>query len=352
MERRTAQLEQSHERLRTAERLASIGTLAAGLGHDLGNTILPILCRLDSLEASSLPDKATEDLGAVRQAVEYLRQLSRGLRLFALDPESESGGVTVLKDWWNDVSPLLRNALPQHIRLKGDFHGALPPVAVPAHRLSQAVLNLVANSAEAIQGEGGVYVWAEALTQAGFVRLGVADNGKGMSPEIRRHSLDPFFTTKKRGLSTGLGLALVHAVAKGCGGSVEIDSSSGKGTSILLSLPVAEITWDAPDLLPREIVAAITLADPRTRAYAELLLRSSGIETHDDPESSDLWITEQADRAKEYARKDPARRVVLYGDDPAVAREGHFYFIDRRGGPEAMRQALREVVFRILEKEE
>ena len=228
----------------------------------------------------------------------------------------------------------------------------MPPVAVPAHRLSQAVLNLVANSAEAIEGDGGVYVWAEALTQAGYVRLGVADNGKGMSPEVRRHSLDPFFTTKKRGLSTGLGLALVHAVAKGCGGSVEIDSSSGAGTTILLSLPIAEITWDAPELQPKELVAAVSLSDARTRAYAELLLRSTGIDTSSDPATSHVWITEDAAAAQDYLDQDAQRRVVLYGDDPAPARQPGFFFVDSRGGPEAMRQSLRQVVFQLLEKEE
>ena len=359
VEQRTTELEQSHERLRTAERLASIGTLAAGLGHDLGNTILPILCRLDALEATSLSDSAREDLFAVRQAVDYLRQLSRGLRLFALDPESDTAGVTILKDWWEDVSPLLRNALPERITLKGDFHGALPPVAVPPHRLSQAFLNLVANSAEAIEGDGGVFVWAEALTQSGFVRIGVADNGKGMTPDVRRHSLDPFFTTKKRGLSTGLGLALVHAIAKSCGGSVEIDSSKGAGTSILLSLPVAEITWDAPELKPHDRVAAVSLQDPRMRAYAELLLRSTGIEVqtceNGDPGDTHVWITDVSEaafeRARAYLDEDPRRRVVFSGDEPVAARHPGFVFVNPRGGSAAMRRSLRAVVFQLLEKD-
>ncbi|MHC4960106.1 MAG: GAF domain-containing protein [Planctomycetota bacterium] len=360
VEQRSTQLEQSHERLRIAERMASIGTLAAGLGHDLGNTILPVLCRLDALEAHSLNDAAREDLAAVRQAVEYLRQLSQGLRLFALDPEKEAASLaaTNLRDWWRSVSPLLRNALGKRVELKGEFPAGLPAVAVPAHRLSQAVLNLVSNAGEAIEGAGGVYVWAEPLPESRQVRLGVADTGKGMSPEVRRHSLDPFFTTKKRGLSTGLGLALVHAVAQSCGGEVEIESTAGSGTTILITLPVAEHATAEPEA--EETVASISFADPRTAAYAELLMRSMGIEViasaEGGPGDTQLWITEPTaeaiSTARHYVQEDSRRRVVFFGERTDAARESGFVFVDRRRGPDAMRRSLRQVVFQLLEKDD
>jgi len=358
VDRRTAELEQSHERLRIAERLASIGTLAAGLGHDLGNTILPVLCRLDSLEASPQTDSAREDIGAVRNAVEYLRQLSQGLRMFALDPEREGTAkpVTRLNEWWRSVSPLLRNALPKRIALKGEFPDTLPAVGVAAHRLSQAVLNLVSNSAEAIEGEGGVYVWGELLPDD-RIRLGVADDGRGMSPAVRRHSLDPFFTTKKRAMSTGLGLALVHAVAKSCGGTVDIDSSAGSGTTILLSLPAAQ---EVPEPAPEEAIAAVSFSDARTAAYAELLLRSTGIDVvrtpAGEPGDTQVWITEPSEEslaaARQYVAEDSRRRVVFYGEQAGTGRETGFVFVDRRRGPDAMRRSLRQVVFQLVEKDD
>ena len=363
--RRTRELEQSHERLRTAERLASIGTLAAGLGHDLGNTILPVLCRLDSLEAGNITDAAREDLSAVRQAVEYLRQLSQGLRLFALDPRQEGSvmSFTDIHTWWRSVSPLLRNALPKRITLKGEFPDTLPTVAVAPHRLSQAVLNLVANSAEAIEGDGSVYVWAETLPDGERVRLGVADDGKGMSPEVRRHSLDPFFTTKTRRLSTGLGLALVHAITQGAGGNVDIESTEGEGTTFLLTLPAADEETPAPE--PERMAAAISLSDPRMAAYVELLLHSTGIEVEPrpdgDPRDTQVWITEPSDDtyavARQYVAEDSRRRVVFFGDVPASAiRDGHstagFVYVNQRRGPDAVRRSLRQVVFQLLEKDD
>jgi len=361
---RTDQLEASYERLRTAERLASIGTLAAGLGHDLGNTILPILCRLDALEAESLGPKAREELAAVRHAVEYLRQLSQGLRLFALDPRDStaSTGVTVLEDWWECVSPLLLNALPKRIALHAEFASELPPVAVATHRLSQAVLNLVSNAAEAITGRGRVRIRAERV-EDDLVHLTVDDNGRGMSPEVRKHSLDPFFTTKTRGLSTGLGLALAHAVAQTSGGTLEIESEEGKGTSVILALPVA----DGGRLRPRrERVATISLSDPRIASYVRLLIRSLGVEVasqsnsdpansdpaNDEPGESDVWVTEPTtetlEAARSYVKRDPNRRVLFFGEDPALGHEPGFIFIDRRRGPDAMRQA----VMQLLENDE
>ncbi len=368
VEQRTAQLEASHERLRIAERLASIGTLAAGLGHDLGNTILPILCRLDVMDSTPLSDAARAELAAVRHAIDYLRQLSQGLRLFALDPEDGSASTvaTALPGWWATVQPLIRNALPARIALRADFPEGLPPVAVPAHRLSQAVLNLAANAAEAIDGRGNVHIAAQAHPEAGLVRLLVRDDGRGMSPDVRRHAFDPFFTTKKRGLSTGLGLALVHGVAQGCGGAVDLDSEPGGGTTIRLSLPIAERAASRGDgggaggEEEARMVAAVSLADPRLAAYATLLVRSAGLDARPAPPhgpgDARIWIVEPSLPALETARRyldgDPRRRVVFVGDLPGAAREPGFVFVDRRGGPDALRRSLRQVVFHLLENDD
>jgi len=363
--RRTAQLDKSHERLRLAERLASVGTLAAGLGHDLGNTILPVLCRLDALAAQDLPDSAREDVAAVRHAVEYLRQLSQGLRHFALDRDGEhrAGGVTRLPEWWKQASPLLRTAMPKRVRLESSLAGDLPPVALPPNKLSQAVLNLVANAAEAIEGEGVVRVEA-ARAGEGMLRLSVADNGRGMTPEARRHAIEPFYTTKTRGLSTGLGLAIVHGVAKGAGGDVEIDSSPGEGTTVHLTLPTAyaprpkEKPEGGEPAAPFSVVG-ISLADRRMAAYASLLVRSAGLEPRTcppgEPGKCRIWIAEPGaattDAARQFLDEDARRRVVLFGESSGRSRPG-FHLVDRRGGPDAMRRGLREVVFQVLEEDD
>ncbi|MHC4955553.1 MAG: sensor histidine kinase [Planctomycetota bacterium] len=365
--RRTTQLEKSHERLRLAERLASVGTLAAGLGHDLGNTILPMLCRLDALAARQLPESAREDIGAVRHAVDYLRQLSQGLRHLALDKDHRpaGGGHTNLADWWKQAAPLLQSALPEHVKLYCDLAPSLPSVAVAPHRLTQAVLNLVSNAAEAIVGSGQVAVRGEVEEGGTAVRLSVTDDGKGMTEDARRHALEPFFTTKTRGLSTGLGLALVHGIAKGSGGSVDIESSDGEGTSVHVSLPttaaasVSEVIDEDAALDAPLLAVGISLTDARIAAYASLLVRSAGLDAQTcgptEPGNCRIWITEPgeetAEAAKRFIEGDARRRVVLFGDEPGRIGPGHF-FVDQRGGPDAMRQGLREVVFQLLEEDD
>ena len=112
---RTRALEESHHKLRLSERMASLGTLSAGLGHDMGNLLLPVRIRLDALAATASSPERREEISAVRQCVEYLQRLSNGLRLFALDPEREGTGdeATDLAGWWGDVEAFFRSVLPR-----------------------------------------------------------------------------------------------------------------------------------------------------------------------------------------------------------------------------------------------
>ncbi len=369
--RRTSQLDKSHERLRLAERLAAVGTLAAGLGHDLGNTILPMMCRLDALAAQDLPEAAQTEIAAVRHAVDYLRQLSQGLHHFALDRDSEhrAGGITDLAGWWVQASPLLRTSIPKGITLESDIPEDLPLLGIAPNKLSQMVLNLVSNAAEAIEGDGHIEVIARANDKEDALRISVSDNGRGMTVETRRLAIEPFFTTKTRGISTGLGLALVHGVAKGAGGSVDIDSEPGKGTTIHVTLPTATTaaaaaaaptTEEAPNA-PASVVG-ISLQDKRMAAYASLLVRSAGLQPQmcepDNPGACRIWIAEPGPTNETAARAfldgDPRRRVILLGDPTRVTLTGgrRYHFVDRRSGPDAMRRELRQVVFQVLEEDD
>lgn len=350
---RTEELERSHEQLRLAERLASIGTLAAGLGHDMSNILFPTLCRLDSLETATSAPQAREDLRAVREAINYLRQLSNGLRLFALDPDDPeaSRGSTNLWRWWAEVSPLVGKALPRHVRLRCDIPGGLPDVAVAPHRLTQAILNLVVNAGEAIPDAGVVRVFAEPFEDRRFVRIGVEDDGVGMPPEVRRHALDPFFTTKKRGLGTGLGLSLVHAVVRSSGGTLDIHTTPGRGTSIVLSLPTAHSVVEEEPAGP---VACISLEDRQMAAYASVLLTSAGFAIRSgDPAGSDLWVTEAGaiESVRRFLEGHPKRRAILVGAaDDAAAEEKRLSIVAGSSGPAGMRRSLRRLVLELTEE--
>lgn len=369
VQRRTRELEDSHERLRLSERMASIGTLSAGLGHDMGNLLLPVRIRLESMAARALPAETRGDLEAIGSCVDYLQRLTNGLRLFALDPDdaTASGGPgpfgaagtdggTDLREWWSDVEPFLRNALPHGVALQheprglereGDAGREVPAVAVARHRLTQAVFNLVQNAGDAIARGGGResgVVRVAAGAAKGMVQIRVEDNGPGMTPEVKRRCMEPFYTTKTRGLSTGLGLALVHGIVQKVGGTVEIESELGRGTTFTLTLPAAKpgpagapgagragAEQGGPGQRP---VATVSLKDPRLAAYVTQILRSLAyeVETGETPpegdgRAGDVWVIEDGDmtiaKAERFVRDDPARRVlVLAGLGASPDRQG------------------------------
>lgn len=175
------------------------------------------------------------------------------------------------------MGPLLGRAVPKGVRFESDVPEGLPRVPVAPHKLTQAVLNLIVNAGEAIQSmpklprRARVRLWAHAVgSNSGrgrHVHVGVGDNGPGMSPEIKARAFDAFFTTKSRGLGTGLGLPLVRSVVVTAGGELDVDSKPGKGTEVVLSLPaVADHDEAADGHAP--LFASIFLSDIRVASMA------------------------------------------------------------------------------------
>lgn len=343
--------------LRNADRLASIGTLAAGLGHDMNNVLLPVRARLEALDAAQLPAKAKEHFAAVRQSIAYLQQLSDGLHLLALDPDdtSVSAMATNIGEWWGQVGSLIRKAVPKRVAFDSEFPSELPEIAVPPHRLTQAVLNLVVNAAEAIRDKGQVRLGAARGDDDEHVKIWVADTGEGMTPEVKRHALDPFFTTKKRGLGTGLGLSLVHGVTKAAAGTVEIDSEPGRGTSVTLLFPIAHPSDEAGETAaghPSRL-AAVSVADRRVASFIGSLLAAAGYGvkrcTGDgDAEGTRIWIVDSSQATpqsvKSYLRGNRSRRVLLLGQPQDEYIDLGASFIEDSLNFDAMRLAITDAV--------
>jgi hypothetical protein len=290
----------------------------------MNNVLLPIRCRLDAMDTSELPAEMREQFKAVRKSVAYLQQLSDGLHLLALDPDdlSASSETTDLTLWWNQVGGLLRKAVPRERTFEARIPERLPLVSVAPHRLTQAVLNLVVNAGEATDAGGRVLVWAEPSEDRRSVRLGVTDNGRGMTDEVRRHALDPFFTTKKRGLGTGLGLPLVRGVVQSAGGTLSIDSAPGLGTTVTLVIPASEAA-DVPAEV--DMAADVSISDARVASMVVAYLAAAGFDAKRSREprgrGSYIWITESTPgaeaMARRYLRADRARRVVVFGNGGA-----------------------------------
>ncbi|TAH34387.1 MAG: PAS domain S-box protein [Planctomycetota bacterium] len=327
----TSALHEAQQRLHMADRMASIGTLAAGLGHDMNNVLLPVRAHLNAIQAQADQPGVREHVAMVHKSVAYLQQLADGLQFLALDPDSRDSrlAATDLHDWWLRAGSLLTKAVPKHVRTTAAFTPGLPKVGVSAHGLTQAVLNLVVNAGESIPGDGGqhaghVHIWAEGAEDGTHVRLGVTDNGRGMSEEVRRRAFEIFFTTKPRGLGTGLGLALVRKVVADAGGTVEIQSQPDTGTTVVMVLPVA-VAAPRP---PNARTAMILLADGRAAALVRQLLDLAGVRTRccgvpPGGGQADIWVTEPTPSALHAAAawrtRHPAGCLVLFGQPDSGA---------------------------------
>lgn len=309
----------------TKERLAALGTLSAGLGHDMSNVLMPMGVSLAELEQSALPPTSKPLLEALRRSVEHLRGLTRGLRSLSADPEDAkaSPATTDLPSWWADATSPFKWAIPPEVELHstGLDSGALPAVAVPKHVLMQAVFNLVQNAVEAIraQARGNIWVSVTAGEDQGTISLKVRDDGPGMDAQTLDRCTEPFFTTKPRGRGTGLGLSLVRTALERHGGRLLIESEPGKGSSFTLVLPVAK-REEQPHA---DRVAVLTLRDARVRAIVTALLSGVGVGVAVGRGRGDAATSPQGESAK-------SRGFLWVADDSADPLEV-FRFLEEGG---------------------
>lgn len=242
------------ERWQQAHRLESIGVLAGGIAHDINN-ILGIIrgCAEVSLARRQSSGSTTEDLEHILVAVQRARDVVAQVLTFSRTAEVEKLPVR-LDEVLREAVRFHRALLPAMVQIDLELPQE-PAVTVAAEtQLHQIVMNLCANAAHAMRGDGGTLAIrldsvdvdqrkAEALgapAPGRYHRLRVSDTGKGMPLEVARRAFEPYFTTKRPGEGTGLGLATVHGIVADHGGAVEIDSATGQGTTVSVYLPTTE----------------------------------------------------------------------------------------------------------------
>ncbi len=232
-----AQLQDADEAIRRTASMNAAATLAGGLAHDFNNFLQVVSLATEQLEQDALPDQA-ESVGAIRAASDEASGLARQLLMLTRSEVGTTLEPVALAQTIQDLEPLLsRMAEDRSLTIR--VEDGLPDVDGDAGQLRQALVNLVGNARDATASGGTVRVSAEAKVRSGRagVEVAVADDGCGMSDEVRRRVFEPFFTTKKLGKGTGLGLAMVHRIVERHGGGISIASTEGKGTTISLWLP-------------------------------------------------------------------------------------------------------------------
>jgi PAS domain S-box-containing protein len=240
-------------RLLLADRMASLGTLAAGVAHEINNPLAYMIANLDfarkELRSRGAAARIDALLSALDEAAEggaRVRHIVGGLKTFSRADDGALGPVEVDRV----IQLVLRMAQRQiqsKARLALDL-GPVPQVHANEAQLGQVILNLLVNAAQALpegrDAENEIRI-ATALEPPGRVRIDVSDTGPGIAPELRSRIFDPFFTTKPIGEGTGLGLAICHGIVSSFRGEIRVESEVGKGACFRVLLPVWPAQADA-----------------------------------------------------------------------------------------------------------
>ncbi len=228
------------QQLRQAERLDSLGQLAGGIAHDFNNILAVISGYATMLtEELAADDPSRNDAEAIAQAAARGSGLTRQLLIFSrLEPSRPE--TLDLNTVATDLHRLLGRTLGEDIELSTLLSSDLPPITMDRSKLEQVLMNAVMNARAAMPAGGRLTIATAA--EAGFAHLSITDTGCGMPPEVAARAFEPFFTTKGRGSGTGLGLATAYGVVTDAGGTINLQSRPGEGTTVHVRLPAGAPT--------------------------------------------------------------------------------------------------------------
>jgi PAS domain S-box-containing protein len=280
VEQRTADLmkevaarEKAQEQLRQAQKMETIGQLTGGVAHDFNNLLMAVMGNLDLLR-KRLPDdpRLRRLVDGALQGAERGAALTQRLLAFARQQDLRAVPVD-LSGLVQGMGNLLERSLGPRVALRLDLPEGLPPARIDANQLELAILNLAINARDAMPDGGSIEIKVskheiqnDAVLKAGtYLKLSVVDTGAGMTPEILKRAIEPFFSSKPLGKGTGLGLSMVHGLVVQLGGTLELSSAVGKGTTVTMVLPIATSApeTEAPAAAPQQVKrsAVILLVD-------------------------------------------------------------------------------------------
>ncbi|MFY1028123.1 ATP-binding protein [Actinobacillus seminis] len=228
-----------------SQKMRTIGHLTGRISHDFNNFLAVIIGNLDLIDSAALPEKQAKRIQRALKAAENSATLTQRLLAYArkqpLHPMALDINQLLL-----DFSDFMKHSLPPAIKVRLDLAENLPFAYIDKNQLETALVNLLVNAKDALNGEGNIVIrtcqklvqrtyWQEQMLQ-----LSVIDESCGMDETTKKQIFEPFFTTKQNGKGSGLGLSMVYGFIRQSKGRVIVESSPGKGTTIHLQLPIAQ----------------------------------------------------------------------------------------------------------------
>jgi signal transduction histidine kinase/CheY-like chemotaxis protein len=292
LERALEGVQKSQDQLVQVERLRALGEMAAGVAHDFNNLLAIVMLRTELLLARNQPQEVAESLGLIRQAAQdgaqTVRRIQEFTRTRSIRPFSPVDMNKVIREVVDLARPRWKDQA-QSCGVTYDVQveeGQVPKVAGTAEELREAFLNLLNNALDAMPA-GGRFTF-RTLTEGGRVVVRAEDGGCGMSEETRRRVFEPFFSTKGA-QGNGLGLAVVWGIVTRHSGEIQVESTLGRGTTFVVSLPVpAELPVDAsaqgPATIPVGKRVLVVEDNPEILHSLGDLLRESGCRVVEAPD--------------------------------------------------------------------
>lgn len=229
------EIKELQEKVRRAERLASLGRLAAGIAHEIRNPLSSIRGFAQYFQGKFEPE--TKDVKYAKAMVDEIDRLNRiieALLDFARPAEPKLSPYSI-EDVINHALGLVQADMDvKEVRLTRNFQSGIPEVMIDRDQMIQAILNILLNAVEALDKDGEITV--SASTEGDNLKITISDTGSGIREEDLSKVFDPFFSTKKSG--TGLGLAIVHKIVENHGGEIRVNSIVGQGATFTILLPL------------------------------------------------------------------------------------------------------------------
>ena len=241
------------KRVRQAQKMEAIGTLAGGIAHDFNNILLPIM-GYSELSSGLIPEgtRLRSYISEIQSAAERARDLVSQILTFSRQGPVERNAVNVVPII-KETLKLLRAAIPSSIKMQEEIHCTRAVILGDPVEIHQVIMNLCVNAQHAMP-EGGILTvvvresalsgaaggTAGGLEQERVLEILVKDTGCGINRQHLHKIFEPYFTTKEKGRGTGLGLAVVHGIVTSCNGTIEVQSEAGKGTEFRIRLNIIE----------------------------------------------------------------------------------------------------------------
>jgi signal transduction histidine kinase len=237
------QLSQRQEQLIKAHKLEAVGTLTAGVAHELNNPINNIMLTAAMLQEDYFEIDDTERLDMINDLVEQAgrsQKIIRNLLEFARETEINSD-LLQLDDILEEALQLVTNQLKlSKVKIERRLASNIESISGDKQQLTQVFLNLALNAIDAMPDGGTLIIETNTSREGGYIKIAFSDNGLGIPDDVKPHIFDPFYTTKSQGKGTGLGLSVSLGIIRKHGGDIQVDSQINVGTTFTVLLPIAK----------------------------------------------------------------------------------------------------------------